>query len=111
MVSGDRTDQAESRGPILQPLQPSKFRSPEHDVSRHSGKTFHTNWLRRAHIHYVSSNWAARSWIGRRQQSPDDCVSGTTRILKPRPTTPLEACAYSNHLEYGDAKREVSMRQ
>ena len=57
------------------------FGLPSIGAGRHSGKTCHTNWFRRADVHYVSSNRAARSWIGRRQQSSHDRVSGAIGVL------------------------------
>ncbi len=92
MVSADRTGEAAIRCSVLQRIQSSKFRSPEHRASWYSGKTFHTNCLRRADVHHIASDRLARSWIGRRQQSPNDRVSGTTTVLKGHPSNAIPAC-------------------
>ena len=81
MVSADRAGEAEIRCSVLQRLQPSQLRPAEHGAGRYSGKAFHTNWLRCADVHDLSSDRLARSWIGRRQQSPHDRVSGANRVL------------------------------
>ena len=85
MVSAHRAGETAIRRPILQRVQPSQLRPPEHGAGRCSREAFHTNRLRCADVHNFSSDRFARSWIGRRQQSPDDCVSGTTTVLKTRP--------------------------
>src|SRR5664279_5508969 len=85
MVSVERAGEAEIRCSVLQRLQPSELWPPEHRAGRCSGKALHTNRFRCTDVHHLPAHRLARSWLGRRQQSPDDCVSGTTTVLKTRP--------------------------
>src|SRR5271166_6485153 len=81
MVPDDRAYEAQGRGAVLQCLQPSEFWPPKHGAGRHSGKAFHTDWLWSANLHNLSADRLAGGWVGWRQQSPYDRVSGSAGVL------------------------------
>src|SRR5271166_1337146 len=82
MVSAERARAAAIRRAILQCLQPSEFRPPQHGARRRPGKTFDANWLRCIDLQHIAPNRAARGRTRRRQQSTDDRLSGKAGILR-----------------------------
>ena len=53
--------------PVLQRFQPSQLRASQHGAGRNSGKAFHADRIRSAHLHYFSADWLAGRRFGRRQ--------------------------------------------
>src|ERR1700722_7794994 len=81
MVSGDRAGEAQSRGPVLQCLQPSELWASKHEAGRHSGKAFHADWVWGAYLHNFSADRLAGRRFGWREQSAHGCVSSTIGVL------------------------------
>ena len=49
---------------VFQRLQPSEFRAAQHGAGGHSGESFDTDWLRRAHLHHFSAHRLAGRGLG-----------------------------------------------
>ena len=77
-----RARQAAAGRAVLQRVQPSEFRTPQHGFGRDSGKAGYANGVWRAHLHHLSAHRPAGGWFGWRQFPSHDRLSGAHRILR-----------------------------
>src|ERR1700676_921623 len=77
MVSCDRAGEAQGRSSVLQCVQPSELWASQYDASGDSRKAFHADGIWSAYLYDFTAHRPAGRWIGWRQQSTHDRLSGT----------------------------------
>src|ERR1700684_2581702 len=81
MASGERAGEAQSRGPVLQCIQPSELWTSQHDAGGDSRKAFDADWLWSTYVYNFTAHRPAGRWLGRGKPSTHDRVSGTPGVL------------------------------
>ena len=79
------------RRTVLQCIQSSEFRTPEHGAGWHSGKAFYSDRIWSAYLHDLSADRITRRRFGRRQHASHDRVSTAPAVLSAISTKKMES--------------------